>query len=199
MAKKECFIAYLILEEPLEYLREMCPNTELFLVPIWTLFTQCSGLKISLFEYDLKIWVLFVLRIISTCFRVPRLILPNHKEKIDHWISWKLIIICLKSISKECFLYNRKINTSLKFLWALGEHSGGSWALDHSEGTRLFGHLKLSGNRALRVIRQMSTWAFREFRHLSTQTLGHLGVLGPWGTLFSRLDSKWGVHFPLNI
>ena len=121
------------------------------------------------------------------------------QKKIDHWISWKLIIICLKSISEECFLFNRTVNTSLKFLWALGEHSGGSWALDYSEGTRLFGHLKLSGNRALRVIRQMSTWAFREFRHLGTQALGHLGVLGPWGTLFSRLDCKWGVHYPLNI
>ena len=26
-------------------LREMCPNTELFLVRIWTLFTQCESLE----------------------------------------------------------------------------------------------------------------------------------------------------------
>ena len=34
------------------------------------------------------------------------------------------MIICLKTISEECFSFNDNVNASLKFLWELGGHLG---------------------------------------------------------------------------
>ena len=72
------------------------------------------------------------------------------------------MIICLKTISVECFFFIDNVNTNLKLFWSLGGHSEGTWALEH---------LSHSG-----------TWTVRH--------LGHSGVLyhsDTWGTLFSRL------------
>ena len=45
------------------------------------------------------------------------------------------MIIYIKRISEICFLFNVNVNTSLKFLGALGGLSEGTWALGHSEDT----------------------------------------------------------------
>ena len=46
------------------------------------------------------------------------------------------MIICLKCISQEeCFSFNVNVNTSLKFLGALGGLSEGTQALGYSDGT----------------------------------------------------------------
>ena len=48
------------------------------------------------------------------------------------------MIICLKGISEERFLFSENVNTNLNFkpkLWALGRLSEGTWALDGHVGT----------------------------------------------------------------
>ena len=45
------------------------------------------------------------------------------------------MIICLKSISEECFLFIVNVSARLKLVWALGVLSDGTQALGHSEGT----------------------------------------------------------------
>ena len=53
------------------------------------------------------------------------------------------LIICLKSISEECFSFSVNAITSLKFLGALGGLSEGTQVLRNSEGTwTLGGHAK---------------------------------------------------------
>lgn len=44
------------------------------------------------------------------------------------------MIICLKQISEEGFLFNVNVNTSLKFLWASGVLSEGNQELGHLKG-----------------------------------------------------------------
>ena len=46
-------------------------------------------------------------------FSIPKYI-PQAQYKINHWISFHLMIICLKDISVEGFSFNG--NASLKFL-----------------------------------------------------------------------------------
>ena len=49
------------------------------------------------------------------------------------------MIICLKGISEEIFLFN--INANIKFPWALGGISDSTQALGHSESIqRALGH-----------------------------------------------------------
>ena len=56
------------------------------------------------------------------------------------------MIICLKSISEECFSFSVNVITSLKFLGALGGLSEGTQILRHSECTwTLGGHAKETG------------------------------------------------------
>ena len=97
--------------------------------------------------------------------------------------------VCLKGISEECFLFNVNVNTSLKFLWALGGLSEGTEALGHlkgawsksrghSKGTRTLGHLRYSDTPALRALEHLDTREIRELWHLGTQALR--GNLQTW-------------------
>ena len=55
--------------------------------------------------------------------------------KTNHWISKNFMIICLKSISEKCFLFNVNVNASLMFFWALGGLLEDTQTLGQSEGT----------------------------------------------------------------
>ena len=51
------------------------------------------------------------------------------------------MIICLKRISEECFLFNVNVTTSLKFLWTLEGLSEGNQGLEYSESIWALKHL----------------------------------------------------------
>ena len=72
------------------------------------------------------------------------------QNKTNHWISWNLIIICLKGISKECFLLSVNVNISLK-------------SLQHSEGSQ-------------RAIRHLEFQRALVHSECSQKALGHLGT-----------------------
>ena len=96
------------------------------------------------------------------------------------------MIIYLKRISEECFLFNLNVNASLKFLWALEGFTEATQELKHSAGTRrdlshsgtqsalghlgiqsaLEGHLRHLDTQALRALRNLGTWAIRALRNL---------------------------------
>ena len=86
------------------------------------------------------------------------------------------MIICLKDISEECFLFNGNVNGSLKFLGALGGLSEDTQALEHPERTWI---LENSGIRKPKVIGYSVTYGTQALKHLghsSTQALGHSGT-----------------------
>ena len=41
------------------------------------------------------------------------------QNETNHLISENLMIIRLKAISNECFLFNENVNTNIKFIWTL--------------------------------------------------------------------------------
>ena len=75
--------------------------------------------------------------------------------------------ICLKDKSEEYFLFNGNVNATLKFIEALGGHSG----------TQV-----LRGRSALRQLRHLSTRAFKALGHLRTQGTEVLGYSDTQGT-----------------
>ena len=64
------------------------------------------------------------------------------QNKINIELAKTFMIVCLKHIWKECFLFNDNFNASLKFFWALGGLSEDAQALEHSEGTCALGYLE---------------------------------------------------------
>ena len=61
------------------------------------------------------------------------------------------MIICLKGISEEIFLFN--INANIKFPRALGGLSDSTWPLrEHSKSTGVLGFLRHYENEALRTL-----------------------------------------------
>ena len=129
-------------------------------------------------------------RNIFKCFFSTLKDIIQSQNKTNHWISWNLIIICLKGISKECFLLSVNMNISLKFLAALGGLSEGNQALGVSEGTcalrvlskgtRALGYLRHSDTRILRVLGLLVTRALRALKYLDTRELKALGCLDTW-------------------
>ena len=99
------------------------------------------------------------------------------QSKKNPWISWNLMIICLKHISEEYFLFTVNVNASLKFLWRTRmaiRHLGTQRALGYSESPwALRGHLgiwRALGHLAtLKALKEhSSTWALKVIRHSST-------------------------------
>ena len=94
------------------------------------------------------------------------------------------MIICLKCISKECFLFNVNVNVTLNFF---GGHSESTWALRRQLATqKAIGHLgnrralkEHSGTQALKHSAHLDTFALRALRH------GHVGHLDTWAFGYS--------------
>ena len=87
---------------------------------------------------------------IFKCFFSTLKDIIQSQNKANHWVSWNLIIICLKGISKECFLLSVNVNISLK-------------SLQHSEGSQ-------------RAIRHLEFQRALVHSECSQKALGHLGT-----------------------
>ena len=68
------------------------------------------------------------------------------------------MIISLKGISEENFLFNVSVNASLKFTCVLQGLSDATQALQYLEGTRsVLANLRHSGTQALRALTHLGT------------------------------------------
>ena len=106
------------------------------------------------------------------------------QNKLYHWISKSLMIICLKDISEKCFSLNASVNANIKLLWVLRGH------LDTRKALRHLGIYGTSG-----------TWALRGLRHLGTQgarARGHLRYFIQqtfWNRIYREYQEKKRMKF----